>query len=123
MAEPSDAKVILLVDDEPLILIDMEDRFVDAGFDVLTASNADEALRLLTEFSDIGLVVTDVEMPGSMNGLGLMHVIKKRWPPVRIVIASSRSNFQPGAIPEDVPLFSKPVAFDRLYATVRQLLA
>jgi CheY-like chemotaxis protein len=122
MAGPNKKTTILLVDDEPLLLLDFEDSLVEAGYEVLSAYSADQAIKLLNLHPDISLVVTDINMPGSMNGLELVRVIRERWPPVRLIIASSQTKFEPGDVPEGIPVLNKPFVFAHLDAVARQLL-
>lgn len=122
MTEQKPKTVILVVDDEPLLRMDLEDSLYITGCQVVGAGNADEALAVLSRRNDIGLVVTDIQMPGSMDGLGLLRTIRDRWPPVRIMIASSHTRFEPGQVPPDVPIFSKPFAYASINAKARQLL-
>jgi CheY-like chemotaxis protein len=122
MNEQKAKTVILVVDDEPLLRMDLEDSLYVTGYQVVGAGNADEAIAVLSQRNDIGLVVTDIHMPGSMDGLGLLRTIRDRWPPVRIMIASSQTRFEPGQVPDDVPVFSKPFAYASINAKARQLL-
>ena len=69
---------ILIVEDEVLIRLGAADMLVDAGFDVAEANNADEAIQILETRPDITLVFTDIQMPGSMDGLKLAAAIRGR---------------------------------------------
>ena len=81
---------VLVVDDEPLLRMFNVDMLSDAGFDVIEAGNADEALRLLTSISDIRVVFTDVEMPGGIDGFELADLVEARWPGIGVVVTSGR---------------------------------
>ena len=75
----------------------------EAGFKVFEAVNADEALAVLQARPDVQAIVTDIEMPGAMNGIELAKAVRERWPGVRIVIISGRSNPSPGDhLPDDI---------------------
>ncbi|MDF2118098.1 response regulator [Roseiarcaceae bacterium H3SJ34-1] len=113
--------VILVVEDEPLIRWTLVDHFTELGFETLEAGNADEAIELLTARADISLVTTDVDMPGSMDGLALMRVIRDRWPPVKLIVISSKS-LAPDAVPDDVPVLGKPCDFEHLSHRIQSLL-
>ena len=80
--------VVLIVEDEPLVRLTGADLLADAGFDVLEASNADEALRILEATPAVRVVFSDVEMPGSLDGLGLARNICRHWPSIGIVLTS-----------------------------------
>src|SRR4051794_18640125 len=84
---------ILVVEDETFIRFDAGDMLRAAGFDVLEAVNADEAILMLERHSDIRLVFTDIDMPGSMNGLKLAAAVRDRWPPVKIIATSGHSRY------------------------------
>ena len=81
---------VLVVEDEPLLRVFNADMLTDAGFDVLEAANADEALRMLETVSDIRVVFTDVEMPGALDGYALAQRIETLWPEIGVVITSGR---------------------------------
>lgn len=85
---PNQRPVVLIVEDENLIRLSATDMVEDAGCEAITASNADEAIRLLEHRNDIRAVLTDVQMPGSMDGLRLAHVIHHRWPPIALIVTS-----------------------------------
>jgi CheY-like chemotaxis protein len=122
MTEPKAKTVILVVDDEPLLRLDLEDSLYVTGYHVVAAADADEAIAVLMQRDDIGLVVTDIHMPGSMDGLELLRTIRNQWPDVRTMIASSQTRFEPGQIPQDVPVFGKPFPYAAINATAQQLL-
>jgi CheY-like chemotaxis protein len=82
--------------------------FEDGGFEVLEADTADEAIRLLETKPDIALVFTDIEMPGSMDGLRLMAVIRERWPPIKLIVTSGRLRATDHEFPSDVVFLDKP---------------
>ncbi len=81
---------VLVVEDEPLLRLINVDMLSDAGFEVLEAGDADEALRLLEETSDIRVVFTDVDMPGCLDGFALAARIGVRWPEIGVVVTSGR---------------------------------
>jgi CheY-like chemotaxis protein len=83
-----DKPIILIVDGEAIIRISAAHMVEDAGFSALEASNADDAIKLLEERHDIQAVFTDINMSGSMDGLKLAHAIRRRWPPVHLLVAS-----------------------------------
>ena len=83
-----DKPIVLIVDGDALIRMSAVDMVEDAGFSALEASNADDAIKLLDCRRDIQAVFTDINMSGSMDGLRLAHAIRKRWPPVHLLVAS-----------------------------------
>ena len=81
---------VLVVDDEPLLRMFNVDMLSDAGFDVIEAGDAEEALRLLTDVAGIRVVFTDVEMPGAIDGFELAELVEAQWPDIGIVVTSGR---------------------------------
>lgn len=99
---------ILVVEDEMLITLWVEDTLRDAGYDVITVDNADAAIAVLESDRSITLVFTDVDMPGSMDGLKLAAAVRHRWPPVHIVIASGKRRPDAADLPERSVFLPKP---------------
>jgi CheY-like chemotaxis protein len=114
--------VVLVVEDEPLLRITAVDLVEDAGFEALSASNADEAVRILEARSDIRLVFTDVEMGSGMNGLKLAACIRDRWPPVEIIITSGKVTVDDLELPARSVFFPKPYRTDAVAAAMHGFL-
>ena len=85
---PTPRTVVLVVDDEPLIRWSLGDDLRDQGFHVLEASDADEAIATIMGNPEIEAIVTDIDMPGTMDGLKLAAFVRERWPPIRIIVTS-----------------------------------
>jgi CheY-like chemotaxis protein len=100
--------VVLVVEDEPLLRMDAADFIEDAGFEVVEAVHAGEAIDILKARHDIAVVFTDIEMPGSMDGMKLAHAVRLGWPPILIVVASGRVMPREGDLPENVHYIRKP---------------
>jgi CheY-like chemotaxis protein len=83
--------LVLVVDDEALVRMNAVDLMEQAGHSVIDAANADEAIRILESRADIEIVFSDVSMPGTMDGLRLLQVIRDRWPPIRLILASGKA--------------------------------
>ena len=101
-------RAVLVVEDEPLIRLAAVDLVDAAGFEALDAANADQAIRILEQRSDIRLIFSDVDMPGTMDGLKLAHYVRGRWPPIHIIIASGQSIIEQAAMPSGAVFFAKP---------------
>lgn len=114
------ANVVLVVEDDAMIRMDVVSMIEDAGFVVVEAANADDAIVLLERRSDITTIFTDIEMPGSMDGLKLAFAVRHRWPPVSIIIASGRIRPQPHEMPTEVQFVRKPYSEAVVLAAVRQ---
>ena len=100
---------ILLVEDEPLILMDVELRLQQAGHSVEAVSNADKAVGLLQSRS-FDLIITDIDMPGSMDGLMLAAAVRNRWAPVKIVVMSGKRRPTEADLPVHARFISKPLS-------------
>src|ERR1700750_1503450 len=100
MSTAARRQVVLIVEDDLLIRSHAAQVIEDAEFDVIEASNADEAIFILEARSDITVLFTDIQMPGSMDGLKLAAAVKGRWPPIKIVATSGFVNVRPEDLPE-----------------------
>ena len=97
---------VLIVEDEFLIRDMIQTELEDAGYEVVVADNADAAIEILEARTDIYLVFTDIDMPGSMNGLRLAACVRDRWPPVHIIITTGKVG--PREIPANALFIPKP---------------
>ncbi len=113
--------VVLIVEDEWLIRLNAAQIVEEAGFDVIEASNADEAISILEVRSDITVLFTDIQMPGSMDGLKLAAAVKGRWPPIKIVATSGLVDVRPDDLPEGGRFIPKPYGPTQLAATLQEL--
>ena len=98
-AIPGNGVVVLVVEDEALTRLNAVAIVKDAGFEAIAASDVDEAVRVLESRDDIQAVFTDVQMPGSMDGLGLARVVRDRWPPVALIVTSAKTEIAPSDLP------------------------
>ncbi|KEQ05286.1 response regulator [Pseudorhizobium pelagicum] len=115
--------VVLVVEDSPIIRMGAVELVLSAGYEALDACDADEAIRILELRDDIDLVFTDVQMPGTMDGIKLSHYIRDRWPPVKLIVASGAAILEESILPGGSRFFSKP--YDELTITtaIAHLLA
>lgn len=100
--------VVLVVEDSTIIRMGAIDLVLSVGYEALEARDADEAIRILETRNDVDLVFTDVQMPGSMDGIKLSHYIRDRWPPVKLIIASGAAILEESSLPGGSRFFSKP---------------
>ena len=114
--------VVLVVEDSTIIRLGAVDLVLDAGYEALEACDADEAIRILESRSDIDLVFTDVQMPGTMDGIKLSHYIRDRWPPVRLIVASGKAILEESSLPEGSRFFSKPYSDHTIADAMARLL-
>jgi CheY-like chemotaxis protein len=115
--------VVLVVEDEPLVRIGALENLADAGFEVIEASNADEAIAILERRPDIHVVFTDIQMPGSMDGLRLAHFVRHRWPPIKIIATSGHAQIAEDDLPQGGRFLRKPYTHDEVARTIRELVA
>lgn len=114
----TDYSVALVVEDEPLVRVFAAEILQDAGYRVFEACDARDALAILHEREDIRIVLTDIEMPGEMDGLALAGTIHERWPETVILVNSGRLRPETGALPIGAGFIAKPYRIGEL---LRQL--
>ena len=112
--------VVLIVEDEPLVRLGAVQAIEDAGFEVIEAADADEAIRILENRSDIRVVFTDIHMPGSIDGLKLAHAVRDRWPPIKIIVTSGHVQVSEQDLPEGGRFFAKPYNSAQITDTIRE---
>src|ERR1700723_2967256 len=112
---------VLIVEDEFLVRMDAVDMIRSLGFEVVEVENADDAIRVLEDRPDITVVFTDIQMPGSMDGLKLAAAIRGRWPPLKIVATSGYVDVHEPHLPEGARFLPKPYSPDQILRTLRQL--
>jgi len=122
-AVPGQRPVVLVVEDESLIRTTAIDMVEDAGFEAIAASDADEAIRILESRNDIRAIFTDVQMPGSMDGLRLARVVRNRWPPVALIVTSGQTNVAEGHLPTGGRFLRKPYEAAHVGALLQELIA
>jgi CheY-like chemotaxis protein len=115
--------VVLIVEDEFLLRMHAAEMIGDSGFDVVEAGNADEAIAILEARTDIHVVFTDIQMPGSMDGLKLARFVRGRWPPIKIVATSGFVRVGKDDLPEGSRFLSKPYRPEQIVATLREMTA
>jgi CheY-like chemotaxis protein len=113
--------VVLVVEDEFLIRSHAVDMIAAAGFEAVEASNADEAIGILEARRDITVVFTDIQMPGSMDGLKLARAIRGRWPPIKIVATSGHVGVRDTDLPEGGRFLPKPYSPGQVMGVLREL--
>jgi CheY-like chemotaxis protein len=94
-----DEQSIEMVEDEQLVRMPAIEMVEEAGFEAIEAIDANEAIRILESRSDIRAVFTDIQMPGSMDGLKLARALRDRWPPVALIVTSGRTDISANHLP------------------------
>lgn len=121
MTDACDGPVVLVVEDEALIRMCAVDLVENAGFRVVEASNADEAVEIINRGQDIDIIFTDVDMPGSMDGLELVRQLHESQPEVGIIVASGRRMPSRGELPTLARFFPKPYDEARISDALQEL--
>ncbi len=117
------SQTVLVVEDEILLRMDIVEELETRGFKVYEAGNALEAIAVLNEHSDIRLVFTDIDMPGSMDGLMLAAAVRDRWPPIQIIVTSGHRDVKTSDMPEGSRFFDKPYSPDAVAEAMREMIA
>jgi CheY-like chemotaxis protein len=114
--------LFLIVEHDKLLKLLTADIMEDAGFATLQAGDADEAVTILEFRSDIALLLTSVAMPSSMDGFGLAHTVCKRWPAIKIIVASGQVRPTGYNLPKDSRFFLKPYDTRIMISEIRSLI-
>ncbi len=114
--------IVLVVEDEMLLRMRALDMVEDAGYTSLEAVDAVAALVILESRSDIALLFTDIQMPGSMDGLTLAHAVHERWPPIKIILVSGQLRQANIDIPPNSRFFPKPLQSTQMIAEMQDMI-
>ena len=115
--------IVLIVEDEAIIRMSAVAMVEDAGYVAIEASNAEEAIKTLEIRNDIGIVFTDINMPGSMDGLRLAQAIQKRWLRIRLIVTSGKIVPKSEELPANGRFIRKPYDSSQLSAALQELAA
>jgi two-component sensor histidine kinase/CheY-like chemotaxis protein len=121
-APPTSSTNVLVVEDEMVLRLRAVDIVEDAGFTAVEAVSADEALAILESRSDISLLFSDIQMPGSMDGLKLAHAVHERWPAIKIILVSGQIKPSDGDRPADSRFFGKPLVVKQMIGELQQMV-
>ncbi len=113
--------VILLVEDEALIRMEAVQIVIDAGFAVVEACCADEAIKILESRRDVRAVFTDINMHGSIDGLQLSHAIRGKWPPIHLIVTSGLNAPAQEQLPANSRFIGKPYTAEHVAVALREL--
>jgi two-component system, response regulator PdtaR len=124
MSSPGNKRVaVLVVEDEHLIRMDTASSLESLGFTVYEAANAADAIRCLEVHNEIRLIFTDVNMPGSMDGVALAHYVRTRWPPVKIMVTSGYKRIPDSDLPTAALFVAKPYYPKNIANQMSELIA
>jgi len=119
---PAERIAVLVVEDEHLIRMDIVAALEDEGFEVFEAANAAEAIDVIIGNPRIHALFTDIDMPGSMDGLLLAAFVRDRWPPIKIIVTSGHRALEGGRLPVEGAFFPKPYRAEAVIASIRELV-
>lgn len=111
---------VLVVEDEVMIRLAIIDALEDAGFDVIEAASADDAMDILGE-QTIHFLFTDVQMPGYLTGIDLAHAVAQRYPKAGILVASGRLTPRDFDMPSCAKFLPKPYDFSTIVERLNSL--
>jgi CheY-like chemotaxis protein len=114
--------IVLVVEDDMMLRMRAVDMVEDAGYASVEAVDADEAFAILQARSDIALLFTDIQMPGSMDGLQLAHAVHERWPLLKIILVSGQLELSGIQIPRDSRFFGKPLVSGQMIAEMQNMI-
>ena len=112
-------RAVLIVEDEPLLCLDISDSLSAKRYEVIAVTNADDAIKALEFRNDIHTIFTDINMPGSMDGLKLAAAVRDRWPPVNIIVTTGKSAPHRDEMPENSLFIAKPYRSAEVVEAVR----
>ena len=122
MKPPVDTPVVLVVEDEMVLRMRAVDIVEDAGFVPVEAVSADQAIEILESRDDISLLFTDIQMPGSMDGLKLAHAAHTRWPHIKIILVSGQIAVTEADKPDDSKFFAKPLEVQQMIHELQEMV-
>ena len=111
------------MEDEPLVRTLQVDILRDAAFWVVEAQDADEAFEILKRRPDVKAVLTDVDMPGSIDGFEFARLVAQGWPDVGILVISGKASPGPGDLPPSATFIAKPVRPAPLVEALQEVMA
>jgi CheY-like chemotaxis protein len=115
-------KEVLIVEDEPITRMVASDLIADLGLAAVEAGNADEALEILKANRDVGVLFTDIDMPGAMNGIELAQKVHEHWPHIELIVTSGANNVDDADLPDHGTFIRKPYRLSELAETVEKKL-
>ena len=122
MTLPVSKPIVLVVEDEMVLRMRAVDIVEDAGFVPVEAVSADEAIQILESRDDISLLFTDIQMPGSMDGLKLAHATHARWPHIKIILVSGQTAVTDADKPNDSRFFQKPFEIQQMILELQEMI-
>jgi DNA-binding response OmpR family regulator len=114
--------VVLIVEHDDLLKSLTVDLMEHSGFVALQAWNADEALAVLERRSDVTLLLTSITMPSTMDGLTLARAVRKRWPTIKVIVASGQVRLMGFNLPTGCGFIAKPYHADEMISKIHSMI-
>ena len=111
--------MLLVVENETLLSVDISDALEDEGYDVITVANANDAIKVLETRNDIRTTFTDIDLPGSMDGLKFAAAVRDRWPPVNIIVTTGMRAPRRDEMPAKSVFIAKPYRSAEVFEALR----
>ena len=121
MGKEHESVSVLVVEDELFVRMVAIEAIRAAGFIAYEAESADEAIRILERNYDIRFVFTDINMPGSMDGIRLAHCVRDRWPPIQFIVTSGLVKFGEAELPQGSVFVSKPYSLEEIVRKIKKM--
>jgi CheY-like chemotaxis protein len=118
----ADTATILVVEDEAILRMLNAEMLEDAGFRVLEAASADEAVKILEQSPDVRVLFSDVKMPGTMDGIDLARMVHTRWPKIGILLTSGHMRPNREDLPNDGRFVAKPYVVNSVIAEINRII-
>ncbi len=116
-------QVVLVVEDEPVLRMAAVDLVEDAGFEAVEAADAIQAIEILEERRDVGIVFSDIDMPRGMDGMKMAALIRDRWPPIQIILTSGYFSVEKVRMPSRSVFFPKPYETSKIVEALHRMAA
>ena len=115
--------LIFVVEDQPLLRLEAVDRLQDAGYSTIDAGNGDIAFDIMkARWREVRVLFTDVQMPGSLNGVDLAREVHRCWPDVLLLVTSAGVALTDQDLPDDGKFIGKPYGRSTLISQVQQMI-
>ena len=121
-SSPRDRPVVLVVEEEATERVALAEHLTDGGYEVVEASDSDEALAALKSNSKVRAVVTDAHVPGKIDGHELAQLVREQWPDIAMIMTSGHSDATSGPVPDGGEFIVKPYLLEHLLPTLRRML-
>jgi two-component system, response regulator PdtaR len=121
MTADSKSPIVLVAEDEALVRELSVNELEDAGYTVIEAANARQALAIFETGVPVDVLFTDVNMPGELDGIDLVRLVHRRWPEVRLIVTSGKADIPETELPDRGRFIRKPYRLSEMSQMVGRL--